>query len=414
MKDYAFSTRAIHAGQSPLDRSGASTPPIYQTAAFSQDTGEALADVFTGRRFGHIYTRISNPTVSAFEAKVTTLENGLGSVATASGMAAILVLVQALAAAGDELVVAKSLFGGTYHLFEDVVSKFGIKVHYVDTTNPAAYEAAINPKTRFIFVESIGNPKIDVPPIAQLAEIAKRSGIPLVVDSTVTSPYLLPAKQLGVSIAVHSATKYMGIGGSAIGGVLVDLGNFTWKACKSPDIREAAGRFGDFAFLAIARRNGLSSGGACLSPMNAYLLSLGIETMGLRLNQHCRSALSLATYLHSHPKVKAVRYPGLPSHPAHELARAQFGGKFGALMTIELGSQAECFSLIPKLKLAKNQANIGDSRTLIIHPASTIYHDVPTDVQASAGVTPNLLRISVGLEDEVDILNDFQAALDQI
>ena len=405
-----FDTRAIHDSLNLDPQFGSSTIPIFQTASYAYPTAQALADVFQGKKYGHAYSRNSNPTVAAFEAKVKGLEDGIGSVATATGMAAIAAVVFSLAQAGDTFVTSSSLFGGTYHLFEDM-KQFGITPLYVDANDAQAFKNAITDTTRFVYVEAIGNPKIDVPDIQAIGLLCQARGIPLVVDATLVSPYLFQAKKWGVSVVLHSATKYMGIGGSTLGGVLTDTGLFDWNTCHSPGVKKWVDKVGSFAFLAKARKQMVSNVGATLSPLNAFLLHLGLETLSLRLDKHVQNAQAVAEFLKEHPKVKDVFYCGLKQSPFHERAAGLFSEKYGALMSIRLGSKEACYAMIDALKLVSNQANIGGSKTLAIHPFSTIYHDCSDVAKHDGGVYEDLVRISVGLEDRHDIVADFEQAL---
>ena len=406
-----FSTRALHAGNISSKETGATALPIYTAAAFGYDTAAGLADVFDGRAYGHVYSRISNPTVAAFEQRVNSLERGRGAVAVSSGMAAIATVIFALTAQGDEIVAAKSLFGGTLLFFNDLISKYGVKVVYVDTTDTESYKKAINDKTRLIFIETIANPKLDVPDISAIAAVAAGNNIPLVVDSTITTPYLFDAKKSGAAVVVHSATKYMTGNGTAIGGILVDTGVYNWRLSKNPSLAKYTAKFGEFAFLAAARKQVLQNAGSCLSPFNAFLHCLALETLSLRMEKHCANAEAVAAYLSAHPGVKSVNYPGLENSPHRELAAKQFKGRFGALLTISLGTKEKSFDFINRVKIAKNAANIGDAKTLVIHPASTIFHDCTKEETLAAGVTEDMVRVSVGIEDVVDIIADFEQAL---
>lgn len=408
---WEFETKAIHGGFERDGTTGATTVPIYETAAYAYPTAEMLAEAFQGRRFGHIYSRITNPTVAAFEQRVNALEGGRGAVATASGMAAIATVLGSLTEQGDEVVASRSLFGGTYQLFNEVFSRYGVSVNYIEATDVDAYRQAVTPRTRLFFLETLGNPRLDVADIAAIAKVAKENSIPLVADATLTTPYLFCAREFGVNIVIHSATKYMAGNGSALGGVLVDLANYDWTKSRSPRINEMARCAGENAFLAIARRQILQNTGGCLSPFNAFLINLGLETMALRMEKHCFNAMKLAEYLLSHGEVGGVCYPGLPQHPNHHIAQQQFNGKFGAILTLRLGTAERCYGLIHRLKMVKNQANLGDAKTLIIHPASTIYHWCSEAERLAAGAFPDLLRVSVGIENISDIINDFEEAL---
>lgn len=405
-----FETKAIQSGFNQDSKTGATAVPIFQTASFAYPSSQDLADVFDGRKFGHLYSRISNPTVFAFESRVNDLEGGLAAVAVASGMAAIASVAYALTQQGDEIIASTSLFGGTLHFFEDL-EKFGIKTRYVDMLNLEALESAITDKTKFVFFETIGNPKMDVPQVRAIVEIAQKANVPVVVDSTLTSPYLFQAKQYGVAIAVHSATKYIGIGGTTLGGVLVDLGTFKWKESRSEDIRDLSKKAGPFGFIAKVRQHVVTNSGNILAPFNAFMLNLGLETLSIRLEKQCANALALATFLQQQSQVLAVGYPGLASHPQHEIAKVQFNGKFGALLTFNLDSKASCFSFMDRLKWVKNMTSLGDSKTMVIHPESTIFHSCSPSQMAAAGVSDTLIRVSVGLEHSEDIQEDFKQAL---
>jgi len=408
-----FETKAIHSGFSHDPKTGATALPIYQTAAFAHDSAEAISDVFQGRKFGYIYTRISNPTVTAFEARVTQLENGLGTVAFSTGMAAIAAAVYTLVQQGEHIVSSRSLFGGTLHLFEDL-KRFGISVTYVDATDVNAIKEAITPQTRLVFMETIANPKLDVPDFKAISEITKAHNIPLVVDATVTTPFSFDAKGHGVSIVIHSATKYMGLGGTTLGGTLTDLGTFSWKNTLTESVKEMLKKVGpEFAFLAKVRKQNVTNAGNNLAPMNAFLLQLGLETLSLRFEKHCSNALALAKALEANKHVASVQYLGLESHKNHALAKKQYA-HFSGLLTLRLGSKEACFKFMNALKLVKNLANLGDSKTLAIHTASTIYNDCTPQERELAGVYDDLIRVSVGLEHPDDIIADFAQALEQI
>ncbi len=409
--NWDFATKSIHSGFNQDETTGATSLPIYESAAFAFASAEDLEAAFVGRKFGHIYSRITNPTVTALEKRLNALENGIGAIATASGMAAIATVVNTLTKAGDEIVSSQSLFGGTYSLFNDVLKNLGVSAVYVENTDPEAYRRAINGKTRLLYLETIGNPKLDIPNIQAIADIAKSHGLPLVVDGTLTTPYLFAAKRFGVAVVIHSTSKYISGSGHTIGGVLVDLGNFDWQNCLSPEVKAYARQAGEYAFIARARKQILQNTGSCLSPFNAYLQNLGLETLGLRMNQHCQNALQLAQFLQRHPLVRAVNYPGLPEHPQHRLAQEQFNGKFGAIVTVRLGTKERSYQLVNRLKLVKRMTNLGDAKTLIIHPASTIFCTNTAAEQEAAGVYPDLLRISVGIENLTDLINDFAQAL---
>ena len=405
----AFDTKAIHGGLQPNNQFGETALPIYQSSAFAYDSAEDIEAVFEGRKFGHIYSRISNPSVSGLEQKLTVLENGLASLALASGMAAISAIVLSLAKSGDQILVSTSLFGGTYNYFREVVEPNNIKITYSKPEDIARRDDLSS--YRFIFIEAIGNPKCDVPNISDIAKKAKEHAIPLIVDNTLTTPYLLNAKSLGVNIIVNAATKYIGTGGTTIGGYLTDLGTFDWKNYDHKEISKFSKKCGQFAFIARTKQHIVSNMGACLSPFNAFLLATGLETLSLRMEKHCSNGLKLAQHLDNHSAVNSVNYIGLKSSPYHELAKSQFNDKFGGLLTIRLGSKDRCYRFLKAVKIAKNMTNIGDSRTLLIHASSTLYKELNSDEKEQAGVYDDLIRISVGLEDSQDLIEDFDYAL---
>lgn len=406
-----FSTAAIHSGRLQADGYKASVVPVYETASFAYDSAEDMEEVFSGRKSGYIYSRISNPTVTAFEQKINALEKGIGSLALSSGMAAITTLLLSLTSRGDEVVSASGLFSGTIQLFKHVFEKFGVAVRYAKKSDAQDFEALINERTRLIFLESVGNPKLDVPDIKKISEVARKNSIPLVVDSTATTPYILDAKCFGADITVYSATKYIAGCGTAVGGVLTDLGSFNWAESRSTAVREACERFKETAFLSLARKFIAQTTGPCVSPFNAYLQSLGLETLELRLDRHSENALVAAKYLEAHPKVRSVSYPGLESSGWHHTAKKQFNGRYGGLLTFTLADAAECYRFINAVKLSGRLTNFGESRTLVIHPYSTIYAENTEEEKKDAGVTKGLIRVSAGLENAGDILNDFEQAL---
>jgi O-acetylhomoserine (thiol)-lyase len=405
-------TKLIHGGFGPDEKTGATVPPIVQSTAFAYGSAEELESVFAGRDAGYVYSRIGNPTVGAFEARLTALEDGLGAIAVSSGMAAISSLALALAGSGEEIVAGSSLFGGTYSLFRHTLSRYGIGVRFVDPTNPAAVDDAINDATRLVFVETIGNPKLDVPDISAIAAVTRRRGVPLVVDSTVTTPLLIQPKRLGADLIVHSTSKFINGHGNAIGGIIVDAGTFDWSGSRFPHLASSYAKVGQFALLAALRNRVCRDLGCCLSPFSAFLLSMGIETLGVRMERHCANAARLAAFLATHVQVDETDYPALETHPQHVLATRQFGGRYGAILTLKLGTRARCFDFINRLRLAKNLANLGDARTLVIHPASTICRDLNGEERLAMGVTDDLVRLSVGIEDPADILSDVGQALD--
>ncbi len=406
-------TLLIHGGLEP-GPAGATTVPIVQSSSFAHETAEDLEDIFRGRKSGQIYTRLNNPTTESLERRLALLEGGVAAIATASGMAAISTAVLTILRAGDEILSSSSLFGGTYSLFHDTLANYGIASQFVDPTDLTAFAAAVSPATRLIFVETIGNPKMDVPDIAALSAIARQAGIPLMLDATVTTPYLARGRDLGADLVIHSTSKFINGTGSVIGGAIIDCGTFNWQSPLFPHFELYAKKYRQFAFSARLRKLMHKDLGACPAPMNSFLLTEGIQTLGLRMERHCSNALALAHFLNDHPKVSWVNFPGLADSPFHDLATRQFGGRYGGVLTFGLASQAEAFRLINGLKLAKNLANIGDAKTLVIHPASTICVDYPLEQRLLMGVTDELVRVSVGLEHPMDILGDFSQALETL
>jgi O-acetylhomoserine (thiol)-lyase len=408
-----FDTKLIHGGTAPGPY-GATKTPIVQSSAFAYSTAEELEDLFKGRAIGQVYTRIGNPTLESLEKRLAAVEDGIAAIVTASGMAAITTAVMAIVRSGDQVISSSSLFGGTYSLFRDTLSNYGIETIFVDPTDLAALEAAVTNATRLIFVETIGNPKMDVPDIAAFAAIANKHGIPLMVDATVSTPYLARVKDLGADIVVHSTSKFINGTANSIGGAIIDSGSFDWNSSKFPHFEPFYKKYRNFAFTARTRKLIHKDFGACAAPFNSFLLGEGLETLALRMERHCSNALRLAQFLDKHPKVNWVNYPGLPDSPFFDVANRQFKGRFGGLLTFGLADKAGAFKVINALKLAKNLANIGDTKTLVIHPASTICADYTLEVKALMGVSEELVRVSVGIEDVEDILEDFAAALDTL
>ena len=407
---WRLGTRIIHSGFAPSE-AGATALPIIQSTGFAHGSAEEIEAVFAGREAGFVYSRISNPTVTALEARLAGMEDGLGAIAVSSGMAAISSLVLALAGSGDEIVAGRSLFGGTYSLFRHTLGRYGIGVRLVDPRDPAAVRAAVGDKTRLVFVETIGNPKLDVPDIVAIAAITRECGVPFAVDSTVTTPVLIQPRRLGADLIVHSASKFINGHGNAIGGVIVDAGTFDWSNPRFQHMEPFRSRVGRFALLALLRNRICRDTGCCLTPFNAFLLGMGLETLDVRMERHCANAARVVAFLSSHPKVEATMYPGLDAHPDHMLAKRQFGGRYGALVTLRLGTKERCFSFINRLRLAKILANLGDTRTLVIHPASTFCRDFDAEERCAMGAPDDVVRLSVGIEDPADILDDVDQAL---
>ncbi|MFT3955453.1 MAG: O-acetylhomoserine aminocarboxypropyltransferase/cysteine synthase [Piscinibacter sp.] len=429
MPDHQFrpETLAIHAGQIPDAATGARALPIYQTTSFVFDSADHAASLFNLQTFGNVYSRLSNPTVAALEERVAALEGGRAAVASASGMAAEAMALMTLLQQGDHVVAAGALYGGTVTMLAVNLKKFGIETSFVDATSPDAFAAAIRPNTRAIFAESLGNPSLVVLDIAAIAEVAHAHGIPLVIDNTVPSPFLCNPIRHGADIVVHSATKYLGGHGTTLAGVIVESGKFPWDNGKFPGMTEPSPgyhgvkfyeTFGDFGFTMRARMETLRVYGAALSPASAWQILQGTETLHLRMERHCANALRVAEHLRSHPKVGWVNYPGLAEHPQHALVQRQMRGASGLLAfgvkprsAGAEGGLAAGVKFIESAQFMSHLANIGDTRTLIIHPASTTHRQLDEAQQRAAGVLPDMIRISVGLEHIDDILWDIDQAL---
>lgn len=402
-----FTTRLLHEAFAPDAATGATTQPLYQTSAFYQPMAEEMARVFAGRKPGFVYTRVNNPTVARFEQRVNALEGGVGAVACASGMAAVSHAVLNILSQGDEILASGGLYGGTSSLFRDFAS-YGIGVRYAAGGSVADFRAALTERTRLIYIETIGNPKLDVVDIAALSELAHAHGVPLFVDNTVTTPYLCQPLALGADVVIHSTSKALNGNGNSIGGIVVSGGKFRWDAARFPKLREYP--FGPMSYLVRLRLRMVTDYGGCMAPFNAYLTGIGLDTLALRLDRITANALSLATFFAA--RGERVNYPGLPEHPSHALAARQFCGRYGAMLTLRLGTRKRAFRFIDALHYALNVSNIGDARTLVIHPASTIFLHASEEEKANAGVTDDLVRINVGLEDIEDLQEDFAQALD--
>ena len=428
MSDRQFQpeTLAIHAGQIPDRETGARALPIYQTTSFVFDSADHAADLFNLATFGNVYSRLSNPTVAALEERVAALEGGRAAVASASGMAAEAMALMTLLQQGDHVVAAGALYGGTVTMLAVSLAKFGITTTFVDATRPEAFAAAMQPNTRAVFAESLGNPSLAVLDIAAVADVAHAHGVPLVIDNTVPSPFLCNPIALGADIVVHSATKYLAGHGTTLGGVIVESGQFPWDNGKFPGMTEpSAGyhgvkfyeTFGDFGFSMRARMETLRVYGSTLSPMSAWQILQGVETLPLRMERHSSNALAVAQHLRRHPRVGWVNSPGLDDHPQHALVQRQMrhiGGRPAASGLLSFGVQgglAAGVKFIESAQFMSHLANIGDTRTLMIHPASTTHRQLSDEQQLAAGVPPDMVRLSVGLEHIDDILWDIDQAL---
>ncbi|MFD3269518.1 homocysteine synthase [Paenibacillus dendritiformis] len=420
-RSYGLETLAVHAGQEVDPTTLSRAVPLYQTTSYAFRDPDHAADLFALKEFGNIYTRIMNPTTEVFEKRVAALEGGAGALATASGQAAITYAILNIAGAGDEIVSASSLYGGTYNLFSTTLKKLGITVRFVDPSDPDNFRKAITDKTKALYAESIGNPKGDLLDIEAVAAIAHEHGLPLIVDNTFPSPFLLRPIEHGADIVVHSATKFIGGHGTSIAGVIVDSGKFDWAGGKFPGLTEPDPSYngiiyteavGPVAYITKARVQLLRDMGATLSPFNAFLLLQGLETLHLRMERHSENALRVAQFLEAHDAVASVSYCGLPSHPSYELAKKYLPKGQGAILTFEIKGGVEAGRrVINHVKLLSHLANVGDSKSLIIHPASTTHLQLSEEEQLAAGVTPGLIRLSIGTESIDDILNDLDQAI---
>jgi len=412
---YRFHTQVIHAAQSPEDWQGATLPPIFQTASHMHPTADNLSQTFAGKTTDHIYMRLTNPTNRILEEKLASLEGGLGAVSMSSGMAAVTNACMALLRAGDEFVSGNSLFMSTYLLFAKVFKKYDITVHMVESTDMDAIEAAINSKTRFVYLETIGNPKMDIPDLAQAAAIAHGHGIPLLVDNTMATPYLCRPFELGADVVIHSTTKYLSGHGDAVGGVVIDGGNFSWPEERFPDFKPFIERKGRLAFLDKVWREHHINFGTTLAPMHAYLTMIGLDTLALRMERHVVNALGVAQYLKERPEITWLNYPGMDDHPSHSTAKKQFGDKgFGGMVAFGLKEQESCFKFIDNLRMIYHLANLGDCKTLVIHPYSSQYLSFDEPTRESLSITADLIRLSVGIEAVEDICEDLGQALDKV
>jgi O-acetylhomoserine (thiol)-lyase len=417
-----FETLMLHAGTQPDPATGARAVPIYQTSSFVFRDSDEAASLFNLERAGHVYSRISNPTVAAFEERIAALEYGVGAVATASGQAALHLAIATLCSAGDHVVASRSLYGGSYNLLHDTLSRFGIGTTFVDPRQPDAWREAIRPETRLLFGETLGNPGLDVLDIPMISTIAHEAGLPLLVDSTFTTPWLMQPAELGADLIYHSATKFIGGHGVAIGGVVVDAGTFDWDASgRHPTLTEPYAGFHGMeftdewpvgAFLLRARREGLRDFGACMSPQVAFQLIQGLETLSLRMSRHVENTHRIVDFLLEHPFVAKVRHPRAADHPDHALAQRLLPRGCGAVFSFDLkGTRAQGKAFVEALRWFSHLANVGDARSLVIHPASTTHFRVPTDALAQAGITEGTIRLSIGLEDPQDLLDDLARAL---
>jgi O-acetylhomoserine (thiol)-lyase len=420
-RDFGIETLCLHAGQLPDPATGARAVPIYQTTSYVFDSADHAASLFNLQTFGNIYTRLTNPTTAVFEERMAALEGGRAAVATGSGMAAQAMALLTLLGEGDELVSASTLYGGTYSQFDVTFRRMGINTVFVDPDDPENFARAITGRTKVLYAETLGNPVINVLDIDKVAAIARDAGLPLMVDNTFPTPYLCRPMDFGADIVVHSATKYIGGHGTSMGGVIVESGKFDWGNGKFPGMTEPSKgyhgvifheTFGDFGYTMKVRCETLRTLGPALSPFNAFLFLQGLESLHVRMERHCENALAVAKYLADHPRVSWVNYPGLPDNKYHELAKKYLPKGVSSILTFGIkGGQAAGVRFIESCQFLSHLANVGDAKTLVIHPASTTHRQLDEEEQIKAGVTPDMIRISVGLETLDDILWDIDQAL---
>jgi O-acetylhomoserine (thiol)-lyase len=417
-----FDTLSLHAGQAPDPATGARAVPIYASTSFVFEDSDHAAALFNMERAGHVYSRISNPTVAVFEERMAALETGVGAIATASGQAALHLGIATLMGAGGHIVASRSLYGGSHNLLAYTLARFGVTTSFVDPRDLNQWREAIRPETRLLYGETLGNPGLDVLDVPAVAAIAHEAGLPLMVDSTFTTPWLMQPFEHGADLVYHSATKFLGGHGTAIGGVLVDGGSFDWEASgRFPTLTEPYAGFHGMVFaeestvapfLLRARREGLRDFGACMSAHTAFLLLQGIETLPLRMARHVTNARQVVAFLAAQPQVAAIAWPELPSHPDHALAQRLLPRGCGAVFSFDLaGSRAAGRAFVEALRVFSHLANVGDAKSLVIHPASTTHFRVPDEDLARAGITQGTIRLSIGLEDPEDLLEDLARAL---
>lgn len=420
-REYGFRTRAIHAGNIPDAATGARALPIYQTSAFVFDDTDDAAARFALQKYGNIYSRLANPTTASFEERVASLEGGLGAVATASGLSAQFVTFASLAGAGDHIVASANLYGGSITQLDVTLRRFGVETTFVQSSDPAEYAAAIRPETKVLFVETVANPSGEVADLEGLADVAHAHGLPLIVDSTIATPYLNRPIEWGADVVVHSATKFLGGHGTTLGGVVVESGRFDWDSERFPLFDQPvpsygglnwSGNFGEYAFLTRLRAEQLRDIGPALAPHSAFLLAQGVETLPFRMQAHVDNARQVAEWLDADPRIERVRWAGLPGHPHHDRAAKYLPKGPGSVFTFELkGGRPAGKTFIESVELASHLANIGDAKTLVIHPGSTTHAQLSEQQLVDAGVLPGSVRISVGIEDPDDIIHDLDQAL---
>ena len=419
---FGFDTRQLHAGQRPDSATGARATPIYQSASFVFESAEDAVGLFNIERAGHVYSRLSNPTNAVLEERIAVLDQGVGAIAVASGQAALHLAISTLMGAGDHIVASQSLYGGSHNLLAYTLPRFGITTTFVDPRDPSAFERAIRPETKLVFGEVVGNPGMEVLDIPVIAEIAHAAGVPLMVDATFVTPYLCQPVALGADLVMHSATKFLSGHGVVIGGLLVDGGVFDWQASgRFPTLSETyegfhglnfAEEFGPAAMITRARKEGLRDFGACMAPMTAFLILQGVETLSLRMEKHVYNTRQMIQFLSEQPNVKKIHHPGFEGHPDYALAQKLLPKGAGAVMSFEIeGGRAAGMKLIETLQLFSHLANVGDAKSLVIHPASTTHHRMDDAALAAAGISEGLIRLSIGLEDAGDLIRDMKSGL---
>ena len=409
MKKLKFITKILHNKFLKKDAYGSLHMPIYNNVSFEFDTAESIELAFQGKSPAHLYSRISNPTIENFEQKVKAVTDALGVIALSSGMAAISNVILALCEAGDNIITTKHLFGNTYSLFEKTLKCWGLKVKYADLTQPENLKGLIDNKTKLIYFETITNPQLEVANVKVLSKIAKAKGILLVADTTLTPPYTFNSRDFGVNIEVVSSTKYISGGATSLGGLIIDNGTYDWS--RNSKLKTEVKKYGNFALINKLRREVYRNIGACLSPQNAFLQSIGLETLPLRVDTSCVNALKIAKFLQGLSRVKSVNYPGIKGSKFYQIAKKQFGANPGSLLTFDLTSKRDCFKFMNKLQLIRRATNLNDNRTLVVHPASTIFCEYDDKLRGEMNVRESMIRLSLGIEDPEDLISDIKNAL---
>ncbi len=405
-----FATKAVHGDMHTKDMHGALRMPIYDSVAFEHESARDIQLSFEGKKPSHSYSRISNPSVEDFEQRIRLLFDAFGVIAVSSGMAAIANVIMTLGKAGSNIVTSRFLFGNTFSLFEKTLKAWGLEARYIDMTDLQALDKSIDENTCAIFFEVITNPQMEVADVGKISSIAEKYNIPVILDGTLTTPYIFKSQEFGVDIEVISSTKYISGGATTIGGLIIDYGTFDWEYCQR--LKEDADKFGDFTLLLKLKREVYRNLGACLAPHNACMQTLGLETLSLRIDKSCVNALEIARALEKSSKVKSVNYPGLRSSQYHETAKAQFKDKFGGILTFELNNRKECFKFIDSLNIIRRATNLNDNKTLILHPATTIFCEYSEAQKNEMNVSDSMLRLSAGIEDVEDIIDDINQGLE--